>query len=372
MSDMTACLNDLSYIPPNNEQNEPTQRDIGDTSNKPTQAIRNKFEELYASANKELYPGCDSVTRLDFMEKFTHFKVKDGKTITQQGRKFLKYVLCYFSIIPRLQRLYKSSHTTKERTWHATGKCMDPGKMQHPIDGRAWKNFDTRYSDFVAEPRNVRLRLAADGFNPFDNLSQSYSMWPMILTTYNLPPWPLIDDLKDLWALKGVETIDVTIGQKFNMRAMVLWTINDFSARSSLKNTLESFLNTLLMNDKSKDTTKARQDLKNLGIRSLKSHDCHMMMQHLLPYGLKQYLPSSVVTPIIELCLFFKQICSRTLMEADMVKAQSQVIDILCYLELIYPPTFFDITIHLVIYLPLDTLEGGPIPPGGCIHLKDT
>ncbi|GJS49969.1 hypothetical protein Tco_0600090 [Tanacetum coccineum] len=32
------------------------------------------------------------------------------------------------------------------------------------------------------------------------------------------------------------------------------------------KNVLESFLGTLLMNDKSKDTTKARQDLKALGI----------------------------------------------------------------------------------------------------------
>ncbi|GKC18419.1 zinc finger, PHD-type containing protein [Tanacetum coccineum] len=45
---------------------------------------------------------------------------------------------------------------------------------------------------------------------------------------------PLIDDLKVLWALKCVETIDVATGQKFNMRAMVLWTINDFPARSSL------------------------------------------------------------------------------------------------------------------------------------------
>ncbi|GKF28058.1 hypothetical protein Tco_0094400, partial [Tanacetum coccineum] len=45
---------------------------------------------------------------------------------------------------------------------------------------------------------------------------------------------PLIDDLKVLWALKGVETIDVATGQKFNMRAMVLWTINDFPAQSSL------------------------------------------------------------------------------------------------------------------------------------------
>ncbi|GKC51553.1 hypothetical protein Tco_1074298 [Tanacetum coccineum] len=63
------------YIPPNNEQNEPTQGDIGETSNEPTQAKRNEFEELYASANEELYPGCDYVTRLDFMAKFTYFKV---------------------------------------------------------------------------------------------------------------------------------------------------------------------------------------------------------------------------------------------------------------------------------------------------------
>nr|GEY33579.1 hypothetical protein [Tanacetum cinerariifolium] len=45
---------------------------------------------------------------------------------------------------------------------------------------------------------------------------------------------PLIEDLKVLWDRKGVETIDVASDQKFNMREMVLWTINDFPARSSL------------------------------------------------------------------------------------------------------------------------------------------
>ncbi|GJR51079.1 hypothetical protein Tco_1401600 [Tanacetum coccineum] len=258
MSDMTACLNDLSYIPLNNKQNKPTQGDIGETSNDPTQAKRNEFEELYASANEELYPGCNYVTRLDFMAKFTYFKVKGKltdsifnemleffqnifptakgyklppsyyaikktfKTIrlgyesihacvndcflfrgdankdvhfylvcntsrwkdsNTPGKKVPKKVLRYFLIIPRLQRLYKSSHTAKEMTWHATRKCTDPGKMQHPVDGRAWKDFDTMYPDFAAEPRNVRLGLAVDSFNPFSNLSQSYSMWPVILTT---------------------------------------------------------------------------------------------------------------------------------------------------------------------------------------------
>nr|GEX41116.1 hypothetical protein [Tanacetum cinerariifolium] len=118
MSDMIALLNDLSYIPPKNDQNETTQGDIGEKSNEPAQAKNNEFKELYASANEELYLGCDYVTRLDFMEKFTYFKVK--------------------------------------------GKDID-----------------------------VYLR-------------------------------PLIDDLKVLWAPKGVKTIYVATDQKFNMRAMVL------------------------------------------------------------------------------------------------------------------------------------------------------
>ncbi|GJY65276.1 hypothetical protein Tco_0467514 [Tanacetum coccineum] len=264
MSDMTALLDDLSYIPPNNEHNEPTQGDIGETSNEPTQATRNEFEELYSSANEALYPGCDHVTRLDFMAKFTYFKVKGKltdsifnemlewlqyalpeskgykfppsyyaikktfKTIglgyesihacehdcclfrgevnkdlqfcpvcntsrwkdsDTPGKKVPRKVLRYFPIIPRLQRLYKSRHTAKDMIWHATGKCTEPGKMQHPVVGRAWKNFDPKYLDFVKEPRNVRLGLATDGFNPFGNLSQAYNMWPVILTTYNLPSW---------------------------------------------------------------------------------------------------------------------------------------------------------------------------------------
>ncbi|GKF00212.1 putative reverse transcriptase domain, ribonuclease H-like domain, aspartic peptidase domain protein, partial [Tanacetum coccineum] len=67
--------------------------------------------------------------------------------------------------------------------------------------------------------------------------------------------------------------------------------------------------------------------------------------------------------PLIKLCLFFKQICFQTLMVDDMLKAQTKVIDIMCNLELIYPPAFFDIMIHLVIHLPLEAPEGRPIRP---------
>ncbi|GJR19846.1 hypothetical protein Tco_0968373 [Tanacetum coccineum] len=183
MSDITACLNDLSYIPLNNEQNEPTQGDIGETSNDPTQAKRNEFEELYASANEELYHGCDYVTRLDFMAKFTYFKVKAKKDVhfcpvcntsrwkdsNTPGKKVPKKVFHYFLIIPRLQCLYKSSHTANEMTWHATGKCTVPGKMRHPVDGRAWKDFDTlcrkvrSAEGYVAEEKAVTFSFLVSG-----------------------------------------------------------------------------------------------------------------------------------------------------------------------------------------------------------------
>ncbi|GJV78998.1 hypothetical protein Tco_1514868 [Tanacetum coccineum] len=214
---MVACLNDIRYIPSNNEQNEPTQRDIG------------------------AVPDCDFMTPLDFMEKFTDLKVigkwtdssfNDTLEFLQEafptrlgyklspsyyeikktfkmiklcrwkhknttGKKVPSKVLRYFSIIHRLQCLYKSNHTAKHMTWPATGKSTEN-------------------------------RLDADGFNPFGNLSQSYSIEDIDVNLKHL-----INDLKEVWKLKG-ETIDVITGTEFNIRGMLLWTINDFLAGSSL------------------------------------------------------------------------------------------------------------------------------------------
>ena len=41
----------------------------------------------------------------------------------------------------------------------------------------------------MSDPCNIRLDLATDGFNLFDNLSTSYSMWPVMLVVYNVSPW---------------------------------------------------------------------------------------------------------------------------------------------------------------------------------------
>jgi hypothetical protein len=60
--------------------------------------------------------------------------------------------------------------------------------MSRPTDGEAWKYFDSKEKSFASDPRNLRLPLATDGFNPFGNMSTQYSMWPVLLTPLNLPP----------------------------------------------------------------------------------------------------------------------------------------------------------------------------------------
>ncbi|CAA7022711.1 unnamed protein product [Microthlaspi erraticum] len=66
----------------------------------------------------------------------------------------------------------------------------------------------------------------------------------------------------------------------------------------------------------------------------MKSHDCHVVMQHLLPFAFAGLLPPHVHEAIAE---------------------------ILCNLEIVFPPSFFDVMEHLAIYLPREAELGGPI-----------
>ncbi|XP_073133332.1 uncharacterized protein [Henckelia pumila] len=186
------------------------------------------------------------------------------------------------------------------------------------------------------------------------------------------------------------------------------------------KNVCDSVLGTLLNIDgKSKDIEKARLDLQDMGIRKelhlykdgnkwkkppaiytlsvedrrlflqfiksvkfpdgfaanlsknvseatgkilgLKSHDCHVLLQRLLPAGIRPYLNKEVRETIIELCNFFQQICAKTLNVSDLELLEKNVVLILCKLERIFPPAFFDIMVHLIIHLPRETMMGGPV-----------
>jgi len=93
----------------------------------------------------------------------------------------------YLPIIPRLKRLFASMETTYQMTWHYDNR-KDSDVLRHPSDSQAWKHFDRVHPNFAAKPRNVRIGLCSDGFNPYIQASaKPYSCWPVIVTPYNLP-----------------------------------------------------------------------------------------------------------------------------------------------------------------------------------------
>ncbi|XP_042472526.1 uncharacterized protein LOC122055220 [Zingiber officinale] len=478
-------------------------------------------------------------------------------------------VLWYFPIKPRLQRLFMSCKTAVHMRWHSESRTKD-SYMRHPADSPAWQTFDHNHPEFAKDPRNIRLGLASDGFNPFKNMSMVHSTWPVILVTYNLPPWmcmkqpyfmlsllipgpstpgnnidiylqPLIADLKDLWEV-GVQTYDASTKQNFQLHVALLWTISDFPGYATLsgwstkgkfacpvchkfthsrwlkngkkycyivhrkflnsdhefrkdaqhfdgteeyrrpppiltgdivinelkifkfkfgktvddnqelpfnwkkmsiffnlpywknnvirhnldlmhieKNVCESICGTLLnMEGKTKDNIKSRLDLQEIGIRSalhpiekgsgrvylppacysmgkkekstfckvlkkvkvpdgyasnisrcvqmkpakligLKSHDNHILMQQLLPVALRKTLSKSVRNPLIRLCRYFRELCCKVISPTDVVRMRKDIVVILCQLEKIFPPSFFDIMIHLTVHLAIEVQLAGPV-----------
>ena len=64
----------------------------------------------------------------------------------------------------------------------------------------------------------------------------------------------------------------------------------------------------------------------------MKSHDCHIFMQRLLPIALKEFLPDKIWKPITELSLFFKELTKTSLIEADLDQLNENIALILCKL----------------------------------------
>ncbi|XP_042942758.1 uncharacterized protein LOC122307433 [Carya illinoinensis] len=557
------------------------------------------FEQLLEDARRPLFPGCTKFSKLSFIVKLLHIKTLGGWSIksfdmllnllrtafpdaelphsyeesrwvpnTHKARPIPQKVLRHFPLKPRLQRLFMTANIARDMRWHKEQRPTDDGEsMRHPADAESWKRFDEDYSWFAQDARNVRLGLASDGFNPFNNMAKPYSIWPVILVPYNLPPWlcmkdqffmtsliipgpksagndidvylqPLVDELLEFWE-QGVPTYDASTKETFMLHAALMWTINDFPAYGILsgwstkgrlacpacnegtdanwlkygrkhcymghrrflppdhmwrkrkndfngkedhrmpprvlegsdieaqllmlgdvqfgkshrkrkrtveelnwtkysiffrlpywvtlrlrhnldvmhieKNIFDNILSTLMnIPGKTKDNINSRRDLEIFGFRKelhlkydgervtmphsmytlhgeerkkfcewladvkfpdgfasnishcvsvrdcrisgLKSHDCHVFMQRLLPIAVGGFLRPDIGLALTELCTFFKGLCARTLDVNQISQFQTDIATILCKLEMIFPPSFFDVMVHLAVHLPREAI----------------
>ncbi|XP_021846923.2 uncharacterized protein [Spinacia oleracea] len=100
--------------------------------------------------------------------------------------------------------------------------------------------------------------------------------------------------------------------------------------------------------------------MKDLKLIGMKSHDYHILMEHLLPVAIRSILPDHVRDAITKLCIFFSEICSKEIDPSKLTSLQSGIIITLCQLEMYFPPSFFDIMVHLTVHLVREIQLCGP------------
>ncbi|KAF7150460.1 hypothetical protein RHSIM_Rhsim02G0157700 [Rhododendron simsii] len=84
-------------------------------------------------------------------------------------------------------------------------------------------------------------------------------------------------------------------------------------------------------------------------------------VEMILPIGMRGFVDKEISTTLFELGSFFQDLCSKTLRRSELEKLEERIVLILCKLEKIFPPAFFDVMVHLAVHLPREAILGGPV-----------
>jgi hypothetical protein len=94
---------------------------------------------------------------------------------------------------------------------------------------------------------------------------------------------------------------------------------------------------------------------------SLKSHDYHVLMQQILPLALRGLLTAGARMAVMRMCKVFRRICTKVYNPAEYESLQVDVAESMALLKIEFPPSFFDIMMHLPYHLVQELDLCGPV-----------
>jgi hypothetical protein len=102
-------------------------------------------------------------------------------------------------------------------------------------------------------------------------------------------------------------------------------------------------------------------NIEDYRLYGMKSHDCHVFMQTLIPLAFRDLLPKGIWDAFMEISHFFRDICSSKLNVEHIERLQTNIVETQCKLEMIFPPSFFNSMEHLPIHLPFEAKARGSV-----------
>ena len=88
--------------------------------------------------------------------------------------------------------------------------------------------------------------------------------------------------------------------------------------------------------------------MKDLKLVSMKSHDYHVMMTHMLPIAIRCIKPDYVKLAVTWLCHYTNTIAHKAIDPADLSALNIEIVETLSLLEMVFPLSLFDMMVHLL------------------------
>ncbi|XP_048494556.1 uncharacterized protein LOC125494787 [Beta vulgaris subsp. vulgaris] len=138
--------------------------------------------------------------------------------------------------------------------------------------------------------------------------------------------------------------------------------LTPYTLFKSQKEILCRFLKELKVPDGYSSNISRRVNVKDCKISRSKSHDCHVMLQSILPLVIRDLLVKDVSEPLLEICQFFGVLYARSVQVEHLEKIiKAQIPLTLSKLEacMWMPPSCFDVMLHLSVHLADEVFLGG-------------
>jgi hypothetical protein len=94
---------------------------------------------------------------------------------------------------------------------------------------------------------------------------------------------------------------------------------------------------------------------------SMKSHNYHVLLTQMIIVGIRINLPVNVWKAIMNFCFFFNAIGQKVLSEEALESLEKRHYETLCFLEMYFPPAFFNVSVHFTAHLIKEIKLLGPV-----------
>jgi hypothetical protein len=98
-------------------------------------------------------------------------------------------------------------------------------------------------------------------------------------------------------------------------------------------------------------------NLESGKLSGVKSHDYHIFMERLLPVIFCGYMDDDVWMALDELSHFYRQLCAKEIKKEMMEKLEEEIPVLVCKLEKIFPPGWFNPMQHLLVHLQYEAKQ---------------